>query len=89
MVCLCKVGLATFLLDFLLNAFNAKWLYGWVKTWELNSNGNVKTKNGTPVIVYGVYDFKKVSPWSLLATDSTLITITSDEINSVITKYYR
>jgi lipoprotein-anchoring transpeptidase ErfK/SrfK len=42
-----------------LNEEDAKWIYDWIEQWELSENGQQVLRYGTPVIVFGTYDFKK------------------------------
>jgi hypothetical protein len=47
---------------------DAYWLYGWVDQWTWQK-GKVVAE-GTPVIVYGNYDFDSPPPWTLLPLNS-------------------
>ena len=47
---------------------DAHWLYGWTDQWTWQ-NGKVVAE-GTPVVVYGNYDFDAPPPWTLLPENS-------------------
>jgi hypothetical protein len=42
---------------------DAKWIYENAKQWKLNSNGTQILAYGTPVIIYGEFDFGKPRIW--------------------------
>jgi hypothetical protein len=72
-----------------LTAENAKWLYHWVDTWVLSRDGKVKTKNGTPVIIYGAYDYKKVSPSKILDKDLEPFMVSEVELDAAVHTYFK
>jgi hypothetical protein len=43
---------------------DAEWLYGWGEQWRLTKDGRAVEIPGTPVIVQGVVDFTRPSPWT-------------------------
>ena len=47
---------------------DAEWLYGWGEQWRLTKDGRAVETPGTPVIVQGVVDFSKPTPWTDLAS---------------------
>lgn len=63
---------------------DAKFLYDWAKQWTLASDGQTKLANGTPVIIYGEYDFSKIAPWKNLPNNPEAIKITQKEIENVV-----
>ena len=65
---------------------DAKYLYEWANEWILADEENVKFK-GTPVIVYGSYDFNAPKPWLQLLENPKALTITEDEITKIISPY--
>ena len=50
-------------------ADDAKWIYYWADQWILTADGENIIAYGTPVIIYGKYDFKGKKPWRLLPTE--------------------
>jgi hypothetical protein len=58
---------------------DAKYLYKWADEWILKDKENVKVK-GTPVIVFGSYDFDGSKPWYELVNDPKALDISESEI---------
>lgn len=58
---------------------DAKYLYEWADEWELQDEENVKVK-GTPVIVFGAYEFDKPKPWYQLVSSPNSLDISEGEI---------
>ena len=44
---------------------DAMWIYNWGRSWTLDANGQLATP-GTPVLIFGQYDFKSPGPWTTL-----------------------
>ncbi len=65
---------------------DAQWVYDWAKQWILSSDESTQLASGTPVIVFGEYAYNKTAPWKKLAQDPTATTLTSDELNTLITE---
>lgn len=61
---------------------DARKLYDFADQWELSNPETVKVK-GTPVIVFGSYDFKAPKPWLELAKNPKALTISENEIENV------
>lgn len=61
---------------------DARKLYDFADQWELANPETVKVK-GTPVIVFGSYDFKAPKPWLELVKNSKALTISENEIETV------
>jgi hypothetical protein len=57
-------------------------LYGWADEWVLADEENVKVK-GTPVIVFGSYDFDAPKPWLQLIANPKALNISEDEIEEI------
>lgn len=66
---------------------DARFLYGWADQWILDHD-TVKIK-GTPVIVFGNYDFKSPKSWLQLIASPHALDITEHEILSVISPYMK
>ena len=62
---------------------DAKYLYKWADEWILKDKENVKVK-GTPVIVFGSYNFDAPKPWYSLVDDPKTLDISETEIESQI-----
>jgi hypothetical protein len=58
---------------------DAKYLYDWADEWELADSETVKVK-GTPVIVFGSYDFAAPRPWLQLITSPKALAISENEM---------
>lgn len=61
---------------------DAKYLYNWADQWVLADAETVKTK-GTPVIVFGSYDFKAPKPWLKLLENPEALNISEKEIEEI------
>lgn len=62
---------------------DAKYLYKWADEWILKDSENVKVK-GTPVLVFGNYNFDGPKPWFELINDPKALNISESEIESQI-----
>jgi len=60
---------------------DAKYLYKFADEWILKDKENVKVK-GTPVVVFGTYNFDGPKPWYDLAKDPKALSIDESEIES-------
>lgn len=65
---------------------DAKWMFDWADEWILADKETVKAK-GTPVIVYGSYDFEGRKPWLNLAKNSHANDISTETLNEIVGKY--
>lgn len=65
-----------------LNEEDAKFLYDWADQWVLENKTKVLVK-GTPVIVFGTYDFDAPKPWLQLLADPHALDISENEIQKV------
>ncbi|PKB15328.1 L,D-transpeptidase [Flavobacterium sp. 5] len=65
---------------------DAKYLYEWADQWVLVNDENVKFK-GTPVVVFGSYNFDAPKPWLQLVQNPKTLTIPESEIKEIITPY--
>lgn len=61
---------------------DARYLYDWADQWVLADQENVKVK-GTPVIVFGSYDFDAPKPWLQLVANSKALNISENEIEGI------
>ncbi|HEY6403600.1 MAG TPA: L,D-transpeptidase, partial [Blastocatellia bacterium] len=62
---------------------DAAWIYGWADQWKLSADRRVETQ-GTPVIVFGKYDYGKQAPWKQLVTDYRAASLTGSELDEAI-----
>ena len=60
---------------------DAKYLYTWADQWVLQDDENVKLK-GTPVIVFGTYNFDVPKPWYQLISDPKALDISASDIEN-------
>lgn len=67
---------------------DARFLYDWADQWVLADDENIKTK-GTPVIVFGGYNFKAVKPWLALLKTPNALEISEKEMNTIIQPYIK
>ncbi|WP_291139731.1 L,D-transpeptidase [Flavobacterium sp. UBA7663] len=65
---------------------DAKMLYEFADQWELESAEKVKLK-GTPVIVFGSYDFKNPKIWNTLPQDAKALSISEATLETTISPY--
>ena len=63
---------------------DAKFLYNWVDTWILNKGGATLKANGTPVIVFGDYEWGGKKPWKNLINDPASNDISLEAMNEII-----
>src|SRR5215475_1055566 len=63
---------------------DAAWIYGWADQWTLSSDHRRVDAYGTPVIVFGKYDYGKQAPWKHLATDYSAASVTGSELEEAI-----
>ena len=61
---------------------DAKDLYQWADQWVLANAENVKYK-GTPVIIFGRYDFDAPKPWLQLLKNPKALSISQNEITKI------
>lgn len=60
---------------------DAEFIYNWAAMWKLD--GNQLKKNGTPFMVVGKYDYKKIKPWLQLADSMEANDFTESELNVI------
>ncbi|MBL0736902.1 L,D-transpeptidase [Flavobacterium sp. GN10] len=67
---------------------DAKYLYTFADEWILKDKENVKVK-GTPVIVFGSYNFDGTKPWLQLASDPKALNISESEIETQVNPFLK
>jgi lipoprotein-anchoring transpeptidase ErfK/SrfK len=65
-------------------ADDAAWIYGWADQWTLSTDHRRVEAYGTPVIVFGKYDYGKQAPWKHLVTDYCATSVTGSELEEAI-----
>ncbi|WP_343605330.1 L,D-transpeptidase [Fluviicola sp.] len=69
-----------------LTARDAKYLYTWADQWVLANKTTIRVK-GTPVMVFGSYDFKGPKPWLQLVQDPHALDISETEIQQLVAPF--
>ncbi len=67
---------------------DSQFIYDWANQWELDKKGQKIEKNGTPFMVFGVYDYKEPVPWQNLGEDAESNRLTKSEIE-ILEQYSR
>lgn len=65
---------------------DARWMYDWAEEWILKDAKTIAAK-GTPVIVFGSYNFEGRSPWLALADNSNANDIDKKELENIVSQY--
>lgn len=65
---------------------DAKYLYSWADQWILKDDQNILVK-GTPVIIFGTYDFDAPKPWLQLVNNPKTLNISATEIENITKPY--
>ncbi|HEV7348384.1 L,D-transpeptidase [Telluribacter sp.] len=60
---------------------DALWIYNWAEQWRLTPDEGSVVAHGTPVLIYGAYDFGSTPPWHELAHDPRATAIPADSLN--------
>ncbi|HEU0176491.1 MAG TPA: L,D-transpeptidase [Blastocatellia bacterium] len=65
-------------------ADDAAWIYGWADQWTLSADRRRVEAHGTPVIVFGKYDYGKQPPWKNLDTNYGAASVNGNELEEAI-----
>lgn len=65
---------------------DAKWMYDWAEQWILNDVYALQAK-GTPVIIYGWYNFDSQAPWLELVSHPKTNDISENDLSVLVSKY--
>ena len=65
---------------------DARYLYNWADQWVLDDKDSIRA-NGTPVIVFGNFNFEAPKPWLQLIANPKALDITEAEIQKQTTPY--
>ncbi len=68
-----------------LSAADAEWFYNWADQWKLSRDEQTVLAQGTPVVIFGTYEFGVKAPWKKLAEDPTILALTDAEIQTITT----
>ena len=66
---------------------DAMWIYNWAESWVLADQGRRIEVYGTPVLVFGDYDFGGPGPWTRLVEDPAAATVPIDEIQQALQRH--
>ncbi|MBF6642080.1 L,D-transpeptidase [Flavobacterium sp. J49] len=67
---------------------DAKYLYDWADQWVLLDDETVSVK-GTPVVIFGAYDFEAKKPWLQLVNNPKALNIAEDEITKQVKPFLK
>ena len=68
-------------------AEDAEWIYNWADQWILTKDGENIIANGTPLIIFGKFNYKAKPPWKFLADDPHATDVSEAKIDSIITPF--
>lgn len=66
-----------------LNEADARWIYDWADPWELSENGTSVVRNGTPVLIFGRYDFEQPPVWRSLPENPKALELMEEELQEI------
>lgn len=66
---------------------DAVWLYDWADLSLPASDGRLAAVYGTPVVIFGAYDFESAPPWMSLANDPAAARVSAAELDEVFDRY--
>lgn len=62
---------------------DAKWMYDWTEQWVPGRGAHVKDY-GTPVLVFGDYEYNRTAPWAALVTGDPRATVSEWEMSAAL-----
>jgi len=65
---------------------DAYWVFHWTDQWE-SRNGRTAESFGTPVIVFGDYDYDQPPPWTHLAEFPEAASVSKQELEGLLDRY--
>ena len=68
-------------------AEDAEWLYNWAEQWIISKDGENIIAYGTPVIIFGKFNYEAKPPWKHLADDPHATDISESKIDSIIVPF--
>ena len=66
---------------------DAEWIYNWADQWIITKDGEKVIANGTPVIIYGKFNYKSKPLWKYLADDPHAADISEAKIDSLVSPF--
>jgi hypothetical protein len=63
---------------------DAFWLYNWIDQWVLSPDEQTVVVKGTPVLLFGEYDYAGVAPWKQLPENPEATTLSLEEIQNIL-----
>ncbi len=66
---------------------DAEWIYNWAEQWIISKDGEKIIANGTPVIIYGNFNYKVKPLWKYLADNPHATDISESKIDSIISPF--
>lgn len=63
---------------------DAEWLYSWARQWQLSRDGRSIAGYGTPVEVFGTYDYRHPRPWRQAVKDPDAARVRPAELDSAL-----
>jgi len=70
-----------------LRAEDAEWIYYWGEQWIVTDDGESVVAYGTPVIIFGEYDFKGKSPWKGMTVNPDTAKYTETELENILKEH--
>jgi hypothetical protein len=62
---------------------DAKWIFDWADQWKLSARTGAVLITGTPVIIFGDYNYGKKAPWLMLPDDNRSTMVTTEELEEI------
>lgn len=63
---------------------DARFIHDFVDQWNLSSDGASIIKHGTPVLIFGDYEYDKVRPWLNLVTEPNYLNMSEADLTKVL-----
>jgi hypothetical protein len=66
---------------------DAEWIYHWADQWVLTADEEKILRHGTPVVIFGEFDYDGPPPWKSLPEDPEADRLDPSEVEDAITTY--
>jgi hypothetical protein len=66
---------------------DAQWIYYWAEQWILTRDERTVLAHGTPVIIFGEYEFGKKPVWKKLSAEPNITEITVKDLENELAEY--
>ncbi len=63
---------------------DAEWIYHWADQWVLSADESAILRHGTPVVIFGEFDYETPAPWKRLPEDTTAHDLSAGEIEEAL-----